>query len=184
MRSSPIPSRAETRDAHLEQVMRALVHAEGHLGADLTLGALARVGHVSEFHFQRVFRRIMGDSPSAYVRKLRLDRAAHQLLVAGRPIPAIAQACGYRELASFYRAFRARFGQTPAAFRERGARARRLRVDLPRGLRVWINDPLASSRSSASPSCAASTEAGARRTISGRWPTSRRGANLRRTSCS
>lgn len=142
MRSSWNPSRTETRDAHLEQVLRALVHAEGHLGADLTLGTLARVGHVSEFHFQRVFRRVVGASPSAWVRKLRLDWAANQLLVGSRRIAAIAEACGYRELASFYRAFRARFGLTPAAFRDRGARRRPAEGPAPGCLRVWVNEPL------------------------------------------
>src|SRR5262245_34012082 len=111
------PSRQETRDAHLEQVLRALVHAEGHLDSDLSLRKLARVGHVSEFHFQRVFRQVVGASPAAYVRRIRLERAARDLALGDRPIAAIARACGYSELAPFYRAFRERFGEAPARFR-------------------------------------------------------------------
>src|SRR5262245_45898648 len=139
MHSTPAHTRAATRDAHLEQVMRAVVHAEGHLAADLTLGILARVGHVSEFHFKRVFRQVLGVSPAGCVRKIRLDHAAHQLLLGARPIPAIAEECGYRELASFYRAFRARFGETPAAFRARRPARRGPAPDTPECVRVWVN---------------------------------------------
>jgi AraC family transcriptional regulator len=133
--------RRETLEARFQRVLRAIVHIEDHLDADLSLLAVAKVAHYSPFHLQRIFAEAVGRSPAAVVRGLRLERAARDLASGSKPIAAIARACGYAELAPFYRAFRARLGATPAAWRRRAAAAERIRPPMPTSVRAWLNDP-------------------------------------------
>ena len=41
--------------------------------------ALAALACMSRFHFQRLFRRVMGEAPGAFRRRLLLERAAYAL---------------------------------------------------------------------------------------------------------
>jgi AraC family transcriptional regulator len=121
--------------------MRALVHIENRLDGDLSLAALSRIGHLSAWHFQRVFAGIVGATPAAFVRRLRLERAARALRSGRRSIASIARQCGFTDVAPFYRAFRARFGETPAEFRRRRSAAPKP-APMPVHVRSWVNDPL------------------------------------------
>lgn len=132
--------RATTASDHLQRVLRVLIHVERHLAADLSLAALARVAHLSPFHFQRVFRRLVGATPDALVRRLRLEGAARDLLAGDEPVREIARKAGMLHAESFTRAFRALFGRPPAAYRA-AARARVEALKPPRALRVWLNRP-------------------------------------------
>ncbi|HMV69042.1 MAG TPA: helix-turn-helix domain-containing protein, partial [Myxococcota bacterium] len=61
------------------RVARALRYAERHVGdpdAALDLDALAAVAAMSPYHFHRLFRAAVGEPVSAWVRRLRLERAA------------------------------------------------------------------------------------------------------------
>jgi AraC-like DNA-binding protein len=58
-----------------------------------------------------------GDTFSGWVRAERLDRAREQLRHAGdlgRPLSAVARDNGFADVGTFHRAYRARFGATPA----------------------------------------------------------------------
>ena len=69
------------------------------------------------FHFHRVFSAIVGEGPAEYARRLSLERAAHDLSLSEEAVSAIARRAGYARQESFTRAFRARYGATPSAFR-------------------------------------------------------------------
>jgi len=79
--------------------------------------ALARDAHYSRFHFQRVFRQTTGETPSNCRRRLRLERAAHQLLQGDRSVTEIAFESGFDSLEGFSRAFRKAAGVSPSHFR-------------------------------------------------------------------
>jgi AraC family transcriptional regulator len=99
--------------------MRVLVHIEAHLDQDLSTPALAGVAGLSASRFHRVFAAEIGESPHAYVARLRLDRAAFYLVTQGGTIPDIALAVGYTTPETFTRAFYRRFATTPMAYRMR-----------------------------------------------------------------
>jgi transcriptional regulator GlxA family with amidase domain len=73
-----------------------------------------------------VFRNWMGTSPGRYLAALRLDHARGQLARSGASIAEIALAAGFSEQSAFARAFRRRFGESPAACRRRTRSARPL----------------------------------------------------------
>lgn len=109
--------RASTSSSYRERVLRALVEIERDAGRALELDALAREAFLSPFHFHRVFSAIVGEGPAEYARRLRLERAAHELAVSRDSVNAIARRAGYARQESFTRAFQARYGATPSAFR-------------------------------------------------------------------
>jgi len=135
------PIRPATRDDHAQRVLRAWVHLGARLGEAHSLRSLARVAHLSPFHFQRVFERTTGETPAALLRRLRVERAARALLDGDAPIGRVVAAAGYGSLEAFHRAFRRVFGTAPSAWRARRRRERTTPVAAPKGLRVWVNRP-------------------------------------------
>jgi AraC-like DNA-binding protein len=97
-----------------------LLHdVRGRLGdaGSLSLEALAARAGWSRFHLHRAFRRIVGETPKQYALRLRLARAAAALITTDDPVLTIAVAAGFASHEVFTRAFRRRYGCTPARYR-------------------------------------------------------------------
>jgi AraC family transcriptional regulator len=75
--------KSETRSFYETAVDRTVARIVATLDEALDLGALAREAALSPFHFHRVFRGMVGETPLELHRRLRLERAAWELL-AGR----------------------------------------------------------------------------------------------------
>jgi AraC family transcriptional regulator len=103
----------------VERVMRAVVAIERDLDASFSLPELAEHACLSPFHFHRLFTAIVGEPPAEYVRRLRLERAAHELSTSSRAVADIAREAGYGSQSAFTRAFGERFSCAPGVFRER-----------------------------------------------------------------
>ncbi|MEM8788048.1 MAG: AraC family transcriptional regulator [Pseudomonadota bacterium] len=69
-------------------------------------------------HVCRVAQQYLGEPPSAFVNRIRMDYAARQLAGSDVPITQIAADCGLENLSHFYRIFAARHGTTPRAYRQ------------------------------------------------------------------
>ena len=110
------------------RIVPALVHIQANLDQDLSLDLLAARVELSKYHFQRIFREAIGETPKAYVERLRLEWAALQLRIRRVSVLDLALECGYQNHETFSRAFRARFAVSPRDYRngwfrgERGAR--------------------------------------------------------------
>jgi AraC family transcriptional regulator len=90
---------------------------ESHLGDALTLGVLANLACLSEFHFLRQFRTSFGVPPHAWIAARRVDRARSLLRHSALPLQRIADDCGYADLSHFSHRFRAAADCSPSAFR-------------------------------------------------------------------
>jgi AraC-like DNA-binding protein/DNA gyrase inhibitor GyrI len=86
----------------------------------LTLPQLAaRVG-LSPFHLHRLFKADTRETPAAYLSRIRLDHAAHLMVVLpDAPLVQIAFESGFSSAATFARAFRQYFQQTASEYRQR-----------------------------------------------------------------
>ncbi|HYE05891.1 MAG TPA: AraC family transcriptional regulator [Planctomycetota bacterium] len=84
-----------------------------------TMGAatLARLAGKSHEHLARTFRAHVGDTPTRWLHRLRLERAALRLSHTNHAIVDIALALGFANLGYFYRLFKRRFGMPPHAYR-------------------------------------------------------------------
>ena len=119
MHEHPHPSQMGT--SHLEtRVLRVLAHIHANPGGDLSLDALSDVAAMSRFHWHRVFKAISGETCAQAVRRIRLHLAASEMIHGQDDLPDIAARHGYPSFDSFARAFAARYGMTPLAFRQRG----------------------------------------------------------------
>src|SRR5689334_16239341 len=108
-----------THSFYTDAVRRVIEHVVAHLGEALALETLAAQACLSPFHFHRVFRGMVGETPLELVRRLRLERAAWRLLHSDAPVTAIAFDAGYETHEAFTRAFRASYADSPSGFRRR-----------------------------------------------------------------
>jgi AraC family transcriptional regulator of adaptative response/methylated-DNA-[protein]-cysteine methyltransferase len=87
------------------------------------LAALARAAGMSRFHFHRLFTRLMGMTPKAYITAQRAQRVREQLLRKGSVTGAIYDA-GFGSNGRFYAGSDAALGMTPSTYRGGGEGAR------------------------------------------------------------
>jgi len=95
-------------------MQRALRHVEDHLFDVDVLRDLAKASAASPSTLLRAFKREVGEGPLAYVRTRRLDEALLLLKSRSHTVGEVSALVGYRNLAAFSHAFRARFGVRPS----------------------------------------------------------------------
>lgn len=104
---------AETR----RRVLDATLAAERELSSELSVATLAEWAGLSDKHFQRAFREVLGEAPKAYLRRLQLQHAAYLLKWSQLSILQVAVRVGYDTHAGFTKAFARAYGHTPQEFR-------------------------------------------------------------------
>lgn len=107
------------RQSYEERVLRVLIYIQEHLDSKLSLEQLAEIAEFSPYHFHRIFRSIVTENVTEYVRRLRLERAARALKNSTQSITTLAFDAGYETHESFSRAFRTMFGESPSQFRKK-----------------------------------------------------------------
>jgi AraC family transcriptional regulator len=94
---------------------RDIIHAT--YAGPLSLSGLAEMVGVHPATLARGFRSRFGSSVGAYVRRVRIERAAQQLGTGDRPLAAIALAAGFSDQSHFCNVFRQLTGMSPSAYR-------------------------------------------------------------------
>jgi AraC family transcriptional regulator len=92
-------------------------YIEHHLEREITLGDLAQLACLSEYHMARMFRASFGMPPSAWIAARRIERARGLLKSTDLPLQQVADACGYADLSHFSHRFRDSTGAAPSRFR-------------------------------------------------------------------
>jgi len=106
------------RDVTLHPAVRkAMEIISKELSEPLSVESLASEVGVSEGYLARLFQDSFGESTHAYMRRQRLERAAHLLKRSTLPIKAIAHSVGIPDLQHFNKAVRARYGASPRQLR-------------------------------------------------------------------
>ncbi len=90
-----------------------------HCGDRLGLSDLSAMIGVTPNYLCRIFREEMGVTLSHYIEKIRLARAANELIMTDRFVQDISVAFGYRNDSYFCRVFKKNYGLTPADYREK-----------------------------------------------------------------
>lgn len=83
----------------------------------LTLSSLSSMLSLSEDHFGKLFREVMGKTPVEYIHFVRINRAMRDMLLRDDPIGDIAKHCGFSDISYFYKVFKELCGKTPASLR-------------------------------------------------------------------
>jgi AraC-like DNA-binding protein len=103
--------------ADLQRLQPALRMMHQDLADSPAMGSLAREAGLSEPQFRRVFRRGLGMSPVAYLRRIRIEEACRLLRQTSNTVEAITARVGYAEPSFFARTFKAFTGMTPGQYR-------------------------------------------------------------------
>ena len=112
-----------TRQEYAARINRVVDHIQTHLADPLDLEQLAAIACFSPFHFHRIFRAWMGETLQAFVHRLRIERAAAELVFDLRKsITAVALDCGFSGSSAFARAFKEAFGVSASEWRNRKIR--------------------------------------------------------------
>ena len=97
----------------------AINHICAHYREKISIPELAKMCHVSDTHFRRLFRETLGVTPSAYLLKVRMRMAKSMLKSTDITVSEVALCVGYETLSSFNRHFLAFNNMTPTEYRKK-----------------------------------------------------------------
>ncbi|MEU7842945.1 AraC family transcriptional regulator [Micromonospora sp. NPDC049114] len=106
----------DRRDASTATLRRAVAFMEENADRDISAADIAGAAAVSQRAVQLAFRRHLGTTPMAYLRRIRLDRAHHDLVRADprrETVSAIASRWGFANHSRFTARYHASYGVPP-----------------------------------------------------------------------
>ncbi|MCT7917907.1 bifunctional transcriptional activator/DNA repair enzyme AdaA, partial [Burkholderia pseudomallei] len=112
--------RPEGLPRELDIVNRACAVLDAHRQDRFTLAQLSDAVHVSPFHLQRLFKRVVGVSPRQYQAAQR-GAALRDALQSGAAVTRAAVDAGFNSPSRLYESVPRELGMSPSAFRRKGA---------------------------------------------------------------
>jgi AraC family transcriptional regulator len=116
---APRESRFERSRAGLvdRRLRRSIEFMHDNFARDLSVGEIAAAAYLSEYHFARLFKRITGVTPHAYLASLRIEHAQRLLVETDLSIAEVGARVGYASASHFGKVFRETTGVAPTTFR-------------------------------------------------------------------
>jgi AraC-like DNA-binding protein len=99
------------------QLQRAMDIMSSNLNGRVSLAEVASCCCISPSHFSRAFKSSTGVTPSAWMLRLRVDRAKDLLRGSDVSIAEVASQCGFADQAHFTRTFSRHVGESPGLWR-------------------------------------------------------------------
>jgi AraC-like DNA-binding protein len=100
-----------------ERIGRVISYLHEHYREEISVAKLMRTAALSRSSLHRLFKLHTSTTIVEYVTQLRVGNACALLLNSQKPVAAIADAVGYRNLANFNRQFKMVKKKTPREFR-------------------------------------------------------------------
>ena len=100
------------------RLRRAIEFIHDNCGRELSLAEISAAAYLSEFHFARLFKKIVGTTPHHYLAAVRIEKARRLLASTDLPIAEIGAMVGYASQSHFTKVFREATGLPPRAFRD------------------------------------------------------------------
>ena len=114
---SNVQMQGDDDDAQLERTNRIVNRITDNVAQPLSARDLAAELGMSDSHFSRFFRRATGNTFTAFVHRVRINRACQMLMESDRFISRICFEVGFNNVANFNRRFLEVKGMTPSEFR-------------------------------------------------------------------
>jgi AraC family transcriptional regulator len=109
--------RTDSRNRYEERLKRVVHHMHDHLDRELDLLELADVAAMSPYHWHRIYNAFFSETIFQTATRLKLHRAAMDLINGNQPMTKIAKRAGYASLPPFSRAFVKAYGTPPGRYR-------------------------------------------------------------------
>lgn len=104
---------------YAERLSRSISYIENHLAEPIKISTLASEAAFSVFHFQRLFKAAVGESPYEHILRLRLEKAAFLLKHhSAKTVTDVALSCGFDSVENFSRQFKAKYGFAPSRLKK------------------------------------------------------------------
>uniref|UniRef100_A0A455SMC8 methylated-DNA--[protein]-cysteine S-methyltransferase n=1 Tax=Thermosporothrix sp. COM3 TaxID=2490863 RepID=A0A455SMC8_9CHLR len=113
------PKRESAESEHIALVKRLCAYIQEHLEEPLTLSDLSEQAHMSPFHLQRVFKRVMGITPYQYVEASRM-RYLKDRLKDGEQVTTALYEAGFSSPSRLYERSAAQMGMSPVVYSNGG----------------------------------------------------------------
>lgn len=104
-------------DQELSRLIPALRFMETEFHKGPTLNQIAKVVHLSPFHFHRRFTELLGITPKHFLLSCQIDQAKRMLVAGDRELADIAKECGFAHQSHFTSRFKQATGLTPTRWR-------------------------------------------------------------------
>ncbi len=105
--------KSETKKDLYRRILKGKELMDEQFENELSIEQIAIYAGMSEFHFFRLFKQIIGLSPYQYILRNRLLKA-HRLLCSGFSVSDVAFACGFSSIFTFSKSFKKMFGVPPS----------------------------------------------------------------------
>ena len=107
----------QRQNAEPPVIARAKQYIQENQAEDLSLGQVAKAVNTSTFYFCKMFKKVTGINFTAYLSRVRIEKAKNLLLNRNLRISEIAYAVGFQSLTHFNRVFKKILGQSPTEYR-------------------------------------------------------------------
>ena len=112
-----LSSRASTLTSYSQAVEQVIGTMRGQLAEPLSLEEMGEIAYMSPFHFNRVFRSMVGIPPGEFLAALRLNAAKRLLLTTSLSVTDVCFDLGYTSLGTFTERFKHLIGLSPLQLR-------------------------------------------------------------------
>lgn len=85
----------------------------------ITLDTMMHAGNLSKKTLARRFKKVTGDTPMAYLQKIRIENAKRLLESKKMPFNEVTWKVGYNDISSFHKVFKSETGLTPIEYRSK-----------------------------------------------------------------
>ena len=106
--------KAETKKELLRRVLRGKEYINTCYMLPLSIEQVAKECHLSEYHFFRLFKAVMGISPHQYLIRKRIENAQILLNNKSYSVSDVAFLCGFADVFSFSKTFKKHTGTSPS----------------------------------------------------------------------
>lgn len=104
---------------HIRRIYTSISYLHENLSKPMSVSFLAAMEHLCVSRYRTLFHKATGMSPTEYITKLRMHRAAELLIQTNLQVFDIALSVGYEDPQYFSRVFRRTWGVSPAVYGKR-----------------------------------------------------------------
>lgn len=107
------------RHTQYKKICSGRDYLQKHFSEPFDLTKVAKHACMSQYHFSRVFTAVFGESPNAFVARLRIEKAKNLLVTEKYSIGEICDNVGYTSIGSFSSLFKKMVGMSPLQYRRK-----------------------------------------------------------------
>lgn len=107
-----------TQIRHSDTIYRVMDYIKSNYARKLSLEEIASCVHLSGSHISGLFRKETGQTISAYINYVRIEKSKQLLKTTETPIAQISSICGFEDQSYFSRVFKQQTGLSPRKYRD------------------------------------------------------------------